>query len=52
VSSPSVDKDAEDGKTVSVSFTPDQAGKIQFFCKYHKGRHGGNAGCERLSALG
>jgi plastocyanin len=38
VSSPSVDKDAEDGKTVSVSFTPDQAGKIQFFCKYHKSR--------------
>ena len=26
------------GKTVSVSFTPDQAGKIQFFCKYHKSR--------------
>ena len=38
MSSPSVDKDAEDGKTVSVSFTPDQAGKIQFFCKDHKGR--------------
>ena len=38
VSSPSVDKDAENGKTVSVSFTPDQAGKIQFFCKYHKSR--------------
>ena len=38
MSSPSVDKDAEDGKTVSVSFTPDQAGKIQFFCKYHKSR--------------
>ena len=38
VSSASVDKDAENGKTVSVSFTPDQAGKIQFFCKYHKSR--------------
>jgi plastocyanin len=33
-----VDKDVEEGKTVSVSFTADQAGKIEFFCKYHKSR--------------
>jgi len=48
VSSPSVDKDAEGGKTVSVSFTPDQAGKIQFFCKYHNGR--GMVGSLNVSA--
>ena len=48
VSSPNVDKDAEGGKTVSVSFTPDQAGKIQFFCKYHKGR--GMVGSLNVSA--
>jgi plastocyanin len=48
VSSLSVDKDVEDGKTVSVSFTPDQAGTIQFFCKYHKGR--GMVGTLNVSA--
>ena len=48
VSSPNVNQDVEDGKTVSVSFTPDQAGKIQFFCKYHRGR--GMVGSLNVSA--
>jgi plastocyanin len=48
VSSPSVDQDAEEGKTVSVSFTPEQAGKIEFFCKYHKSR--GMVGSLNVSA--
>jgi plastocyanin len=33
-----VDQDVEKGETVEVSFTPDEAGRIEFFCKYHKGR--------------
>ncbi len=36
ISSLKVGKDIEKGETVTVTFTPTQAGAIQFFCKYHK----------------
>lgn len=36
----SVDKDAEAGHSETVTFTPTQAGTIQFFCKYHKASYG------------
>ena len=36
ISSLSVDKDIEKGETQTVTFTPKQSGKVEFFCKYHK----------------
>jgi plastocyanin len=36
ISSLKVDKDLEKGASATVSFTPSQAGSIEFFCKYHK----------------
>ena len=36
VASLSVDKDIEKGETQTVTFTPKQSGKVEFFCKYHK----------------
>ena len=36
ISSLSVDKDIEKGESQTVTFTPSQSGKVEFFCKYHK----------------
>jgi nitrosocyanin len=36
ISSLNVDKDIEKGETQTVTFTPSQSGKVEFFCKYHK----------------
>jgi len=35
-----VDKDIEKGESATVTFTPTQAGGIEFFCKYHKASNG------------
>jgi plastocyanin len=37
VESQHVDKDIEDGKTVTLSVTLPSTGTIRFFCKYHHG---------------
>ena len=34
------DKDIEKGESATVTFTPTQAGGIEFFCKYHKASNG------------
>jgi plastocyanin len=36
ITSLNVNKDVEKGQSAVVSFTPTQAGKIEFFCEYHK----------------
>jgi len=35
-----VSKDIEDGKSVTVTFTPTQSGTLEFFCKYHVDSNG------------
>ena len=35
-----VNKDIEKGKSETVTFTPDKAGDIEFFCEYHKASNG------------
>jgi nitrosocyanin len=35
-----VNKDIEKGESATVTFTPTQAGSIEFFCEYHKASKG------------
>ena len=35
-----VNKDIEKGASATVTFTPTQAGSIEFFCEYHKASKG------------